>query len=359
MANHRVHCQRNPLNRTIGVGLVAGGIALGGTAFCVPATANADVQVGGQNNSPGAAGGNITGADVSNNTVVLGRNNTTRVNQTNQNSQGGNTNGSLVAGPRSGFGLPGVQIGGQTNSPGASGGNITLLRISNNTIVTGRSNTTTVNQTNQNTQGGNTNGSLVAGTRGGFGLPGVQIGGQTNSPGASGGNITGLDISNNTIVLGRGNTTQVNQANQNSSGGDRNGAATLPAVNTNPFLVPLQIGGQNNSPGASGGNITGIDASNNVLVIGANNTTRVDQANQNSSGGDRNVAANLFGTDSNPFLAPLQIGGQNNSPGVSGGNTKLFDASNNVLVIGPNNATRVIQANQNSQGGNNNRLFGF
>src|SRR5947208_2540535 len=170
MANHRVRCQRNPLNRSIGAGLVASGIALGSAALCVPATASADVQVGGQNNSPGASGGNITGADFSNNTVVLGRSNTTRVNQSNQNS--------------------------------------------------------------------------------------------------SGGNITGLDISNNTIVLGRGNATQVNQSNQNSSGGDRNGAATVPAANTNPFLVPFQIGGQNNSPGASGGNITGIDASNNVLVIG-------------------------------------------------------------------------------------------
>ena len=209
MGDHRMPCHRKPLNHTFGVGLVAGSITLSGVGLLLPATANAEVQVGGQTDSAGSAGGNRTAVNISNNTYVIGRNNNTGVNQTNQNSVGGN--GNSTSGGRV-IRIPDVVVGGQKNSPGAAGGTRTALRVSNNTIVVGRGNNTSVDQADEDCTGGSDNSSIGGDSDGGEGM---QVGGQSSSPGAAGGNRTGVDISNNTYVVGRNNTTVVNQVNQN------------------------------------------------------------------------------------------------------------------------------------------------
>jgi hypothetical protein len=152
--------KRSSFNRTIGVGLVTGGMALGAVGLLAPATASADIQVGGQNNSPGAAGGNIGGTSGSNNTFSFGRNNRTRVTQVNQNNVGGSGNTSVnvpINANPSPFSFPNMQIGGQNNSPGAAGGNIGGGELSNNTFVFGRNNRTRVTQINGNNVGGDDN----------------------------------------------------------------------------------------------------------------------------------------------------------------------------------------------------------
>ena len=160
MSKHATPRKRSTLNRTIGAGIVAGGLALGGIGLLAPATASADFQFGGQNNSPGAAGGSISGPTFSNNVVSVGRNNRTRVSQTNGNNTGGNGN-TVVNVPinptPNPFALPNVQFGGQNNSPGAAGGDLSAGGASNNTFVFGRNNRTTVTQTNGNNTGGNGN----------------------------------------------------------------------------------------------------------------------------------------------------------------------------------------------------------
>ena len=92
MSKHATPRKQSTLNRTIGAGIVAGGLALGGVGLLAPATASADFQFGGQNNSPGAAGGDLSAGGASNNTFVFGRNNRTTVTQTNGNNTGGNGN---------------------------------------------------------------------------------------------------------------------------------------------------------------------------------------------------------------------------------------------------------------------------
>lgn len=405
MGHHRMPCHRKPLNHTFGVGLVAGTVTLSGAGLLLPATANAEVQASGQTDSPGAAGGNHTVVNISNNTYVVGDDNFTGVNQANQNSLGGNGNrssgGQVIR-------IPDVEVGYQNYSPGAAGSRTTLLRVSNNTIVVGRGNNTGVNQANENDTGGNGNSSIVNGS----GVPTMRIGGQSSSPGAAGGDTTDVDISNNTYVFGRNNTTNVNQFNQNSIGGSGNtvtpgagggnsaqlgGQTNSPGAaggNTTGFrfsnntfvageanntqvtqfnqnsiggannsVTPggdtantAQWGGQNNSPGAAGGNRIGASISNNTFVFGNNNTTRVTQFNQNSIGGSGNTVGPAAGAPNNPLLAPLQIAGQNNSPGAAGGDTIGVNASNNTYVVGRNNTTVVNQINQNYIGGDTNAV---
>jgi len=404
MGHHRMPCHRKPLNHTFGVGLIAGSLTLSGAGLLLPATANADVQVDGQAESPGAAGGNRTAVNISNNTYVIGRNNTTSVNQTNQNSVGGNGNSSSGGHV---FRLPDVEVGGQRNSPGAAGGRKTLVRVSNNTIVVGRNNNTAVNQSNENDTGGSGNSSTSGGSGGA-----MQVGGQSSSPGAAGGNTTGVDISNNTYVFGRNNTTTVNQVNQNSIGGSGNtvtpgggggdstqmggqnnspgaagGNSTGISFSNNTFVAgrgnttqvtqfngnsiagdgnsvapggdngsTAQWGGQTNSPGAAGGNRIGANLSNNTFVVGRDNATQVTQFNQNAVGGSGNTVGPAGGAPNNPLLAPLQIAGQNNSPGAAGGDSIGVNASNNTYVVGRNNTTVVNQTNQNYIGGDTNAV---
>lgn len=403
MGHHRMPCNRKPLNHTFGVGLVAGTLTLSGAGLLLPATANADVQESGQSDSPGAAGGNHTVVNFSNNTYVVGDDNVTGVNQTNQNTVGGNGN---VGNGRQVIRIPDVEVGYQNNSPGAAGSRTTLLRVSNNVIVVGRGNTNAVNQDNENDTGGNGNSSNGSGSTGAMRFSGQhaspgaaggnttdvdisnntwvvgrnnsttinqfnqntiggsnntvtpagggdssQIGGQNNSPGAAGGNTTGIRFSNNTFVAGEGNTTQVNQFNQNTIAGDNNSVA--PGGGTGS---PMQWGGQNNSPGAAGGNQIGASVSNNTFVVGRNNTTQVTQFNQNTIAGSGNTVGPAAGAPNNPLIAPLQIAGQNNSPGAAGGDIIGLNASNNTWVVGEGNRTQVVQVNQNYFGGDDNAV---
>ena len=340
MGDHRMPCHRKPLNHTFGVGLVAGSITLSGASLLLPATANAETQVSGQADSPGAAGGNRTVVNISNNTYVVGDNNATGVNQSNQNVFGGNGNsssgGQVIR-------IPDVEVGYQNNSPGAAGSRTTLLRVSNNTIVVGRNNNTAVNQESENDTGGNGNSSIGGGSGG---VPAMRFSGQSSSPGAAGGDTTDIDISNNTYVVGRNNTTAVNQFNQNYVGGSGN--SVTPGAGSGDSA---QMGGQGNSPGAAGGNTTGIRFSNNTFVAGEGNTTTVNQFNQNTIAGDNNSVAPGGGNGS-----PTQLGGQNNSPGAAGGNTIGASISNNTYVFGNNNTTRVTQFNQNSIAGSGNTV---
>jgi len=340
MGHHRMPCPRKPLNRTFGVGLVAGSITLSGAGLLFPATANAEVQVDGQSDSPGAAGGNHTVVNISNNTYVLGDDHVTGVNQSNQNTVGGNGN---IGNGRQVIRIPDVEVGYQNNSPGAAGGRTTLLRVSNNVIVVGRGTTNAVDQSNENDTGGNGNSTIGGGSDG---MGGMRFSGQSASPGAAGGNTTDIDISNNTYVVGRNNTTSVNQFNQNTIGGSGN--SVTPGGGSGDAS---QMGGQNNSPGAAGGNTTGIRFSNNTFVAGEGNTTQVNQFNQNTIGGDNNSVA--------PGGSPgssMQMGGQNNSPGAAGGNRIGASISNNTMVVGRNNTTQVTQFNQNTIGGSGNTV---
>jgi len=165
MSKHRTPRRRSPLNRTVGAGfVVAGGIALGAVGLIAPATASADISVGGQNNSPGAAGGNIGGSGFSNNVTTARFGpapSITTVDQRNGNYRGGDGNTSVhvpvtVTGP---FSFPNAKVGGQNNSPGAAGGNIGGSGASNN--VTNFNGTfTQVVQRNGNFRGGDNNNSI-------------------------------------------------------------------------------------------------------------------------------------------------------------------------------------------------------
>ena len=95
MSNHRMPRRRSPLNRTVGAGVVAGGIALGAVGLLAPATASADISVGGQSDSPGAAGGNMGGSTASNNVFTGGTGSVTVVGQNNGNYTGGDGNTSV------------------------------------------------------------------------------------------------------------------------------------------------------------------------------------------------------------------------------------------------------------------------
>ncbi|WP_333894196.1 hypothetical protein [Mycolicibacterium gadium] len=168
MSKHRMPRRRSPLNRTAGAGfVVAGGIALGAVGLIAPATASADFSVGGQNNSPGAAGGNVGGSTGSNNVIsgAFGGTNVTTVNQRNGNYRGGNGNTSVhvpVTATSNLFSLPNFQFGGQNNSPGAAGGNVGGSALSNNVATFGAFNGsfTQVVQRNGNFRGGNNNTSV-------------------------------------------------------------------------------------------------------------------------------------------------------------------------------------------------------
>lgn len=163
MSKHRMPRRRSPLNRTVGAGLVTGGIILGAVGLLAPATASADVTVGGQNNSPGAAGGNIGGSGLSNNVTSgsFGGPSVTTVNQRNGNYRGGNGNTSVhvpITATRP-FSIPNFTYGGQNNSPGAAGGNIGGSEASNN-VTNFNGSFTQVVQRNGNFRGGNNNNSF-------------------------------------------------------------------------------------------------------------------------------------------------------------------------------------------------------
>ena len=74
----------------------------------------------------------------------------------------------------------------------------------------------------------------------------------------------------------------------------------LPGVVTGApsWIVPLQFGGQNNSPGAAGGNIGG-SIHNNTVAFGPGNFTLVNQNNLNSQGGSGNTAG--------PVVIPVPV----------------------------------------------------
>lgn len=163
MSKHRLPCRRSPLNRTVGAGfVVAGGIALGAVGLIAPATASADITIGGQTDSPGAAGGNVGGSSLSNNVTTAGffGPSVTVVDQRNGNYRGGNGNTSVhvpfTVTPPTAFSFPNFRMGGQANSPGAAGGNVGGSEASNN--VTNFNGTfTQVVQRNGRFRGGNNN----------------------------------------------------------------------------------------------------------------------------------------------------------------------------------------------------------
>lgn len=163
MSKHRMPRRRSSLNRTLGAGLVTGGIALGTIGLLAPATASADVTVGGQSDSPGAAGGNMGGSTASNNVFTGGFGATpsiTTVDQRNGNYTGGDGNTSVhvpvtVSSPN----FPNFRWGGQRNSPGAAGGSMGGSSGSNN--VTNFNGTfTQVVQRNGRWRGGDNNTSV-------------------------------------------------------------------------------------------------------------------------------------------------------------------------------------------------------
>jgi hypothetical protein len=161
MSKHRMPRRRSPLNRTVGVGVVAGGIALGAVGLLAPATASADISVGGQSDSPGAAGGNMGGSTASNNVFTGGTGSVTVVNQTNGNYTGGDGNTSVhipftVNRPTT---PPNFRWGGQRNSPGAAGGNMGGSAGSGN-VVNFRGLFTQVTANNGNYAGGANNTSI-------------------------------------------------------------------------------------------------------------------------------------------------------------------------------------------------------
>ncbi|BBZ21495.1 hypothetical protein [Mycolicibacterium gadium] len=160
MSKHRTPSRRSPLTRTFGAGIVTSGLALGAIGLLAPATASADVSVGGQSDSPGAAGGTMGGSTASNNTFTSGVGSITTVNQTNGNYTGGDGNTSVhipvtVGGPN----IPSFRWGGQRNSPGAAGGTMGGSSGSGNT-VNFRGSFTQVIQSNRNFQGGTGNTSV-------------------------------------------------------------------------------------------------------------------------------------------------------------------------------------------------------
>ena len=160
MSKHRTPRRRSPLNRTVGAGLVTGGIALGAFGLLAPATASADISFGGQSDSPGAAGGNMGGSGASNNVTTIGPG-VTVVDQANGNYTGGSGNASvhIPITTSSPFASPNLRWGGQKNSPGAAGGNQGGSFLSNNT-TNFRGTFTQVVQRNGNLVGGNNNASL-------------------------------------------------------------------------------------------------------------------------------------------------------------------------------------------------------
>ena len=90
----------------------------------------------------------------------------------------------------------------------------------------------------------------------------------------------------------------------------------------------FQFGGQNNSPGAAGGNVGG----SNSTVVGDGEAT-VTQSSRNNRGGDDNTVVNIGG-DLPWWLSPSPDGQQSSPGAATGGENNQGGDGNFVVNVG-------------------------
>ena len=101
------------------------------------------------------------------------------------------------------------------------------------------------------------------------------------------------------------------------------------------------MGGQNNSPGAAGGNRISTIL-NNTFVVGQGDATSVNQFNQNSIGGSGNTV-DLRRRPRTRCWRRSRLRVKPDSPGAAGGDRIGINFANNTYIAGSNNTTQIVQ----------------
>ena len=372
MGQHRIPRKPSPVNRTVGIGVVATGMAFTGVGVlsATPGVSPAQAAVNplfsvGGNTGAGNTGGSITLFKFENNNMnmTFGRRNSVTQTTTSTNTSG---NGSLL------LALPDITgptfaIFGGNQGTGNTGGNITLIDFSNNNtnFTWGRRNTVDQETTNTNTSGNGTgNASLIS-------LPSASgpawaIFGGNQGTDNTGGNLYGINFTNNNtnFTWGRGNTVTQETTNTNSSGNTTvptrepaltDAAAPAPTASGPSYLV---VGG-NRGTDNTGGNVSGINFVNNNtnLTLGRGNTVSQTTTSSNTSGNGSVdiVRAQAAALQTNtPAPTAVAIGG-NRGTQNTGGNVAGANITNNNMnfSLGRGNSVTQTSRSTNSSGNAN------